>query len=246
MVKKRYLAILLVFCFAFLFAQSLWAQHMYGTVSDDGSSLEFVVLTNLNSGNGSVSDEKGLYRLSCRAGDSIKVSLVGYIDVILQVPKDLKGDYFRNINLKPMAYMLESVEVSALTPYQRDSIARRNLYGPALSREWVSGPKAIFSPMTFLAQKVSKKAKQRRAFQLNYGDWENERFIESRYTKELVGTVVPLTGDTLSYFMNAYPIAPDFARAATDLELRMWIKYNYLEWLKKPEIPVFTSPKKKK
>ncbi|RQO31245.1 hypothetical protein DBR32_04550 [Taibaiella sp. KBW10] len=245
MVKKQYLlsiGILLWSCFLYVPAT---AQHMYGSIYDDGLTLDNVVLTNLNSGNGSISDAKGLYRLSCRAGDSIRVSLIGYNDVILYVPTSLKGDYFRNIELKPMSYMLESVEVSALTPYQRDSMARRNLYGQPLSREWVSGPKAIFSPMTYFAQKVSKKAKQRRAFQLNYGNWENQQFIDSRYTKEFVGTVVPLQGDTLAYFMNAYPIAPDFARAATDLELKMWIKYNYLEWVKKPEIPVFTSPKRK-
>jgi hypothetical protein len=32
--------------------------------------------------------------------------------------------------------------------------------------------------------------------------------------------------------MYAYPMAYDFARTATDLELKMWIRDNYREWLK--------------
>lgn len=220
-----------------LMAGSAGAQHMYGTVYDDGLGLEGAAVTNLNSGAVSISDAKGIYRIAFRAGDSIAVRMMGYTDQVLHTPATQKGDYFRNISLEPFSYMLADVEVSGLTPYQKDSIARRNVYGQALSREWVSGGAAVFHPMTFMAQKVSRKARQRRDFQLNYVHWENEKFIETRYTKELVASVVPLKGDTLAYFMNAYPIAPDFARAATDMELRMWIKYNYLEWQKQAGLP---------
>ena len=236
----RYLLLSLIILLAVLAAIPAAAQHMYGTVADEGVGLEGAVITNNQSGAVSISDAKGMYRLSVRAGDSISVRMLGYQDVGFRIAASQKGDYFRNIALEPFTYMLSDVEVSGLTPYQKDSIARRNLYAQPLSREWVSGGAAVFHPMTFLAQKVSRKARQRRDFQLNYNNWENQKFIETRYTKELVGSVVPLTGDTLAYFMNAFPIPSDFARAATDLELRMWIKYNYLEWQKRPQSPAIS------
>lgn len=213
------------------------AQHMSGVIFDDqdNAPLQSAVILNKRTGNSALSDQKGMYRLHVKYGDTLSVSLVSYKPVSFTV-KDSKQEFVRNIYLSPESDMLDAFVVSNLTPYQRDSLARKNLYGAALNREWVSGGAAVFSPMTALAQQFSRKAKQRRRFQLNYNSWENQRFIESRYTPELVATVVPLRGDTLSSFINTYPIEADFARAATDLELKMWIKYNYLEWEKNPKV----------
>lgn len=232
---------ILLFCFWLLCLVTLnaaaYAQHMSGTVFDDqdNTPLQSAVILNKRTGNSALSDQKGMFRLHVKYGDTLTVSLVSYESVTFTV-KETKQEFVRNIYLSPEANMLETFEVSPLTPYQRDSLDRRNLYNAPLSREWVSGGRAVFSPMTALAQQFSRKAKQRRRFQLNYNDWENQKFIESRYTPELVATVVPLRGDTLIAFINNYPIAADFARAATDLELKMWIRYNYLEWEKKPKI----------
>ncbi|MBL7706117.1 MAG: carboxypeptidase-like regulatory domain-containing protein [Taibaiella sp.] len=213
------------------------AQHMSGTVFDDqdNTPLQSAVILNKRTGNSALSDQKGMFRLHVKYGDTLTVTLVSYESVTFTV-KETKQEFVRNIYLSPEANMLETFEVSPLTAYQRDSLARRNLYNAPLSREWVSGGRAVFSPMTALAQQFSRKAKQRRRFQLNYNDWENQKFIESRYTPELVAAVVPLRGDTLIAFINNYPIAADFARAATDLELKMWIRYNYLEWEKNPKV----------
>jgi hypothetical protein len=43
--------------------------------------------------------------------------------------------------------------------------------------------------------------------------------------------------------MNAYPMDYDYARAATDLELKMWIRFHYREWKKNPVIPQIDSSK---
>ncbi len=226
----------LLFCLL-TFSVAGHAQHMSGTVFDDqdNTPLQSAVILNKRTGNATLSDQKGMYRLEVKYGDTITVTLVSYEALAFTV-KETKQESVRNIYLSPEVAMLETFEVNTLSPYQRDSLARKNLYGAALNREWVSGGQAVFSPMTALAQQFSRKAKQRRRFQLNYSDWENQKFIESRYTSEFVATVVPLRGDTLIAFINHYPIAADFARAATDLELKMWIKYNFLEWEKNPKI----------
>lgn len=232
---------ILLFCFLLLCMVALsaagYAQHMSGTVFDDqdNTPLQSAVILNKRTGNSALSDQKGMFRLHVKYGDTLTVTLVSYESLSFTV-KETKQEFVRNIYLSPESDMLETFVVNNLTPYQRDSLARRNLYNAPLNREWVSGGRAVFSPMTALAQQFSRKAKQRRRFQLNYNDWENQKFIESRYTPELVATVVPLRGDTLISFINNYPIAADFARAATDLELKMWIRYNYLEWEKKPKI----------
>lgn len=226
----------LLLCFT-IFSAAGYAQHMSGTILDDldNTPLQSAVILNKTTGISALSDQNGKYHLQVKYGDTLTVTLVSYESVRFTIT-ETKQEFVRNIYLSPAADMLQTFEVNTLSPYQRDSLARRNLYNAPLSREWVSGGRAVFSPMTALAQQFSRKAKQRRRFQLNYNDWENQRFIESRYTTEFVATVVPLRGDTLISFINTYPIAADFARAATDLELKMWIRYNYLEWEKDPKI----------
>lgn len=227
----------LLLCLAALSAASGHAQQMSGVVFDkqDNTPLQSAVIRNKRTGSAVRSDQKGLYRLEVKYGDTITVTLLSFEALSFTV-KETKQEFVRNIYLSPEADMLETVEVNTRSPYQRDSLARRDLYNAPLNREWVSGSRAIFSPATALAQQFSRKAKQRRRFQLHYNDWEDQKFIESRYTSDFVASVVPLRGDTLIAFMNHYPIAADFARAATDLELKMWVRYNYLEWEKNPKL----------
>jgi hypothetical protein len=56
---------------------------------------------------------------------------------------------------------------------------------------------------------------------------EQDQFVDSRYTPDLVNTLTNLDGDTLAYFMHQYPMPHDYARTATALELKMWIRYNF-------------------
>ncbi|GBL35256.1 hypothetical protein EMGBS15_08510 [Filimonas sp.] len=42
-----------------------------------------------------------------------------------------------------------------------------------------------------------------------------------------------LEGDDLASFMNQYPMDYEYARVATELEIKMWIKYNFQDYLKK-------------
>ncbi len=61
---------------------------------------------------------------------------------------------------------------------------------------------------------------------------EKQNFVDSRYSKELVTSLTKLNEDDAQTFMNAYPMEYDFARAATDLEIKMWIKYNFSQYSK--------------
>lgn len=233
----RTLHLILLLAFILVFDIQAQAQFMSGIIFDDvdETPVEAAIVLNKTTGTSLLSNERGAYRLQARFGDSILVKLMGYEDVNFIVREAGKQEFVRNIYLKPIYGQLKEVVVSTLTPYQRDSVARRNLYGNTLSREgeWVSGAAAVFSPATALAQLVSKKAKQRKRFIENFEKWEEDKYIQSRYTPELVISVVPLNADSLAKFMIKYPIAGDFARAATEVELKMWIRYNYLDWTEK-------------
>jgi hypothetical protein len=117
-----------------------------------------------------------------------------------------------------------------------DTLSARFHRPPDLSRERASSSVlgSVFSPASALAEQFNKKSKQRARFQTNFAKWENQKFIDTRYSPEQVNALTGLTGDTLAAFINAHPMPYDYARTATDLEVKMWIRYNYREWIKKP------------
>jgi hypothetical protein len=43
--------------------------------------------------------------------------------------------------------------------------------------------------------------------------------------------------------MNAYPMPYDFARVASELEIKVWIREQFKEWLKNPIIPILHNSK---
>jgi hypothetical protein len=229
---------LLLFLLALFSAKCLFSQKLSGVIYDEATNgvLSAAIVKNIASGVVVTSDVEGKYVINVKYGDTISVVLLGYRSVQFVVKDAGRADIFRNVYLIPEYNYMDEVTVTALTPYQRDSLARRELYGDVLARdrEWVSGAAAVFSPATALAQLVSKKSKQRKKFQKNFYKWEDERYIESRYTPELVAQITKLSGDSLYYFINTYPIEGDFARAATQTELKMWIRYNFLDWQAKP------------
>ena len=99
----------------------------------------------------------------------------------------------------------------------------------------VGGPgiavNGLFSDLAYAINGKKRKAKEFTKLVLAN---EQEHIIQdSRYTPGLTRNVTHLSGDTLAYFMNAYPISVDYAQSASELELMMWIRENYKDWVSK-------------
>ena len=90
------------------------------------------------------------------------------------------------------------------------------------------------SPVTSLYQQFSKKYKDLRKFQHQYADMEQQKFIDTKYTYDVVTEITKLTGDSAAYFMNTYPMEYNFARTSGALEIKLWIKHNFKEYISKP------------
>ena len=89
------------------------------------------------------------------------------------------------------------------------------------------------SPVTSIYQKFSKKHKNTRKFKNQIVNNEFQKFIDTRYTKELVIQLTKLSDEEAQTFINAYPMEYQYARTASELEIKMWIKYNFLEYSKR-------------
>lgn len=197
-----------------------------GVVVDSmsGKILTPVSIENANQHNGVVTDAEGKFEINAKDGESIVFSHVGYKNYILRVRPELSLQTLRiKLSLKPV--QLKEVKINkGPTEYQKDSASRASLYEDAFTYKQ---SKSVMSPVTSLYQVFSKKHKAMRHFQDQIEAMELEKFVDSRYTPELVMSLLKINQEEAAAFMKAYPMEYDYARGASDLEIKMWIKYNY-------------------
>ena len=228
----RYTTTILLLLFACTLAS---AQVLKGRVTDavSGKPLYPVTIVNLNMRQNAYTDERGNFSIAVRGSDHIAFSYIGYKSQEKIIPV-IAGDMEIDVKLQPVNYQLDEFTVRpGYTNYQVDSLQRRATYQRPLAMPHAN---PFNSPISALAQLFAPTTKATFRFQKNYAKWETQLFVDSRYSAELVTQLTGLTGDSLGSFMNANPMPYDYARTATDLELKMWIRYNYKQWMKNPVI----------
>lgn len=205
---------------------------MQGIVRDanTGKPLYPVTVVNVITQLATSTDEKGLYTIPANNGDVIAFTYIGYKTVKRTKPNSILIAT-QDVKLEPTEYQLKefSFRPGHLNQYQMDSAERASIYKVAMRQHH---PSPFASPVSALAEKFSKKAKQVYRFQKTFTATEREKFLDTRYNPEVVISITNLTGDSVGHFMYAYPLPYDFARTATDLELKMWIRTNYRLWLR--------------
>ena len=235
----------LLFLFTVLLAsfQGMTQVSVRGKVSDSVSKavLSPVSIENLRTHQGCFSNAKGEFTIEAELGDFLIFTHVGYNRkvVSLKVADDAKD---LKVYMTVKTTSLKQVTIKrGPTEYQKDSANRADIYKDAFEYQQ---QKSAFSPVTTIYQKFSKKYKNLRKFQEQIVDNEKQKFIDTRYTAELTTKMTQLEGDDLASFMNQYPMDYEYARVATELEIKMWIKYNFQDYLKKGK-PVYVPQAKK-
>jgi hypothetical protein len=210
-------------------------QNLQGIVTDaaTGKPLFPVTIVNLTTQQVTTTKENGFYTIPAKAGETVAFTFIGYKAVERVKPTSVIIATL-NIRMEPTEYRLRELKIRPghLTKYQIDSLERVQTYKIQLQRR---PPSALVSPASALAEKFSKKAKRTYQFQKDFAAGEIEKFVDTRYTPELVSSLTGLTGDSLGHFMNTFPMPYDFARTASELELQMWIRNNYKQWAPKSD-----------
>ena len=192
--------------------------------------MYLVTVFNARTQQGTTTSQTGLYTIFAEPGDPVIFSSIGYKTTQRPKPPAVLVATM-NITMEPASSELKEFTLRAghLSKYQTDSIENRAIYKRTLLRK---PPSPFNSPVSAIAEKFSKKAKMAYQFQQNFYAGETEKFIDTRYSPEMVGNLTGLTGDSIGHFMYAYPMPYDFAREATDLEVKMWVRNNYKQWVK--------------
>ncbi|MCC7028970.1 MAG: carboxypeptidase-like regulatory domain-containing protein [Chitinophagaceae bacterium] len=225
--KKLFILFLLFFSVS-VNAQVLYKGFVYDSVSK--ATMRMVRVENITTHEGTYTNNVGYFEVDAKDGDYIEFSFVSYKNKVVKV-SGADFSTYASIFLKSAPIKLKGVTIrKGPTQYQQDSARRASIYQDVLEYEQ---QKSVMSPVTTVYQKFSKKHRNTRKFKNQIVNMEFQNFIDSRYTKELVMTLTKLPEEEVQPFINAYPMEYQFARTASDLEIKMWIKYNFQEYLKR-------------
>jgi hypothetical protein len=216
----------------FICANTIAQIKITGLVKNNAKELLMSAsVSNKNLRTGVFTDRNGKYSIIAYAGDTIEFSYIGYVSYEYIVAEG--GTVIeKNIVLSKKANILKGVIISALTPYQKDSLARVRLYDDVLGYTQETSMK---SPISSMYQQFSKKYKDLRKFQEQFASLEQQKFIDTKYTYELVSSQTKLEGEAVAHFMNSYPMEYEFARAASEIELKMWVRTKYKKYFAEKE-----------
>lgn len=214
------------------------AQTTEGTVFDEESKdpVSFVTVTNKRTYMSAFTDVRGRYKLDATLGDTLLFAHPGYTFSRKVVTG--QSNLWHFIERKKVA--LDEVEVlSDMARFQRDSTERRVVYRKVLNDAGHSptgnfkngvGVDGLF---TSLAYWISGKGKRNKKFVKTMIANEQAKYVTIRYNVLLVRQQTGLTEEEAIQFIIDNPMPHDYARTASDLEMKMWIRNNYKTWAKR-------------
>jgi len=207
-----------------------------GTVYDSSRLYPVESVTVISTGGrGTFTDANGDYEIEVGEKDSIWFSYLGKPTVKFPVLKMTDPQHF-DISIQVNILLLKGVTVSPRN-YRLDSIQNRRDYAkifdyrkPGL-RTTTSGPAnqvgVGFDLDEIIRMFQFRRNKNMLAFQQRLLEQEQDKFIDHRFSKQVVRRLTNLNGEALDSFMVMYRPTYEFTLVTSDYDFQSYIKRCY-------------------
>ncbi|WP_291920710.1 carboxypeptidase-like regulatory domain-containing protein [Chitinophaga sp.] len=192
------------------------------------TGLPFVSVVNKRTMTGTLSNESGRYYIEAYPGDTLEFSMLSYATKVLITP-GLSSSL--NVYMEKRLFELQGVNVRGRN-YRNDSMALRDEYGryfnykkPGAVDVLKTLPANPITALTYLVPSKVRKRKEQFHEQLLY--WEKEKYIDYRYSPELVEKMTKLQSPELDSFMYKYRPGYQFLNSASEYDLMLYIKQSF-------------------
>jgi len=172
-----------------------------------------------------------------KAGDTLRVKMQGYKLYVL--PLNLANSKNIHIGLEAAIIELNEVHVTAKRDRIKDSLNNRKMFAKEFNSSppklkdmiAVSGSNAGLLPVAgitivpsqFIRALTYKHSREYKFKKVLIRDEQN-RYIDSRFSENLVGTITNLKGDSLLNFMDRYRPGIEQIKKMSDYDIRVYIK----------------------
>lgn len=242
--RKRlpvFIATLLLISYSLLQEATAQTVTVSGTVYDITARrpLEAVAVFS-TSGRGTITDSSGRYMITVLAKDSIWFSLIG--KATMRYPVDTISN-LENFNVMIHVYATQLPEVKVRNSYYKfDSVQNRKDYakifdfrkpGIRLSNNPTYNPGGLtvgFDLDEIINMFRVKRNRSILSLQKRLVEQEHEKYVNNRYSKQLVRKLTKLQPPELDTFMNRYRPDYEIVTQLNDLELGYLIEKSFEQY----------------
>lgn len=235
--KTAYLHITIVAVFLILSHTATAQYKIQGNVYDSSRTypLEAVSVMATN-GNGTATDANGHYIINVGEKDSIWFSYLGKPTIKFPVLKINDVNRF-DISLQVNITVLKEVKVLPRN-YKFDSIQNRLDYAKAFNFQRPNagtmtsmGPSGAGIDIDEVIRAFQfRKNKSMERFQQRLLREERDKFIDHRFSKQLVRRLTNLSGEALDKFMQLYRPSYELTLYTSDYDFQLYIKESFKEY----------------
>ncbi len=204
---------------------------------NDKKPLQSAHIINLNSAEGTITNQSGEFKIPVQANDTIHISYIGYQSIKLRVTKDLlKGNeleiaiHEKTININEVTVKVHNLigvlEIDAKN-VPKDQFSRIHIeglpqayeVGRPQTRDYTSLAGALFNPLDFWYQKFGKKPKELKKLRKLKQEDHLRDIMEERFSREILMDYMDMSRKELNDLLKECNYSDNFVRKASDLQV---------------------------
>jgi hypothetical protein len=246
---------------------SLQVRQLKGQVidADNDKVLSAAHVLNLNSVEGTITNDKGFFEIPTRVNDTILVSYLGFSSIKLKITNDLLKGNELEIALYEKPQEIKEVVIKStkligvleidVKQVPKDKFTRihinglRQTYevGKPQKRDFSSPLAALFQPVDYLYNLFGKKPKQLKKLQKLKKEDDLRKMLAGKFDREVMMEYLDMDRQELSELLTDCSYSEYFIRKASDLQLIEAVLdcYENYKALKKGKIERDKIPSKK-
>lgn len=194
----------------------------------NGKPVPFASIRFLGTKKGVVADSNGFFTCVMVQADTLKISSLGYYDMLFTKDPARQTSYFTEIPMRSKIFELKAVEILARrskdmnNPFLRWEYKAK--FQPKLWLFYTPGSEpqdeiSIMSPISFLYDKYSRRGKAARKLKDMVAERARKKALSYRYNARKVKEWTGLEDDELEEFMRFCPMPDAFLEEATEYDI---------------------------
>lgn len=266
MYKKLFFFFLMISFGVFSQNDTLKTQTLKGQVIDAITKKELSAahILNLNTVQGTITDDKGYFSVPARVRDTIIVSYLGYSSIKVKVTNDLligneisialyeKPEEVREVIVRSTDLIgvlevdVKQVPVDKFSRIYINGLPQTYEVGKPQKRDFSSPLAALFQPVDFLYNLFGKKPNQLKKLQKLKKEDELRKIMSGKFDREVMMEYLEMDRQELSELLTDCSYSDYFIKKASDLQMIEAILdcYENYKAIKKGKIERDKIPKK--
>jgi len=237
--KLLFLLCLFVSISTFSQNETLRKTHLKGQIihAVTKKALSAAHILNLNSVQGTITNDKGFFEIPTKANDTILVSYLGFASIKLKITNDLlngnellialyeKPEEVREVVIKSTQLIgvleidVKQVPKDRFTRIKINGLPQTYEVGKPKGKDYSSPVAALFQPVDYLYNLFGKKPKQLRKLQKLKKEDDLRKMLSGKFDREVMMEYLQMDRQELSELLTDCNYSEYFIKKASDLQM---------------------------